>query len=165
VPDRAEHEVSPGTSMGETLASNGCTWTVRPRLARRRIAQRNGFTTFRRASSFVSHRKPGVALDDLLDQLRSFPRRPCLRRMANTVAERSTIRSRSARDRARNANKLGLDRVGTGRYHGIPMPTHIDKLQMRCVIRIPHSMSRRDIAGTLILKRTLDPMLQCQVDG
>src|ERR1700733_10380228 len=85
--------------------------------------------------------------------------------MANTVAERSTIRGRSARDRARNANKLGLDRVGTGRYHGIPMATHIDKRQMRCVVRIAHSMSCRDIAGTLILERTLDPMLQCQVDG
>src|SRR5882757_4350691 len=117
------------------------------------------------SGTFSSHRQPRVALDDLLDQLRLFPRRPPLCRVTHPIAKRPAIESPSARDRSWDADKLGLNCFGAGGYDGVPVTTHIDKLQMRCVIRIAHSMSRRNIAGTLILERTLHPMLQGQVDG
>ena len=86
------------------------------------------FEACRRARLQIpSHRKFRIAFENLHLKFWSFAIFPAVGSEFDAIAEGTTVRTVTALNRARNANKFSFDETSGGVNHRIAVPSHIDK--------------------------------------
>src|SRR6202012_3737259 len=77
-----------------------------------------------------SNRQLCIPFKHPLLQLRRCAWAPQARPMRYTITQRTAVEGRSARDRADDADKFGLDRIRTGTDHCVAVAGHVDEFQV-----------------------------------
>src|SRR5678815_3326338 len=117
------------------------------------------------ASSSISDRKAGIALNDLLAQQRPLTRFPERCRVDDPVTKRTAIGTIAARDRAWNADELGPHFIDGEPHRRIAVTAHIHEFKVRGKFRIGHGVSTLQVETPGVFEARADAVLEQHVVG